>query len=70
VNWLQKLATPAIVDTSTPPICISCKKIVAPYEKGVSFNCPNCGKVVIWRCYRCRIQGVPYRCPSCGFEGP
>ncbi|MEM0438645.1 MAG: zinc finger domain-containing protein [Sulfolobales archaeon] len=67
---LQRLATPVIIDSSTPPICTSCKRFVTPYEKGVSFPCPNCGKTVIWRCYRCRAQGIPYKCPNCWFEGP
>lgn len=61
---------PSIVDTTRVPICSSCNRPIAPWEKGVAFLCPNCGKVVIWRCASCRKLGVPYKCPNCGFEGP
>ncbi|MCI4437329.1 MAG: DUF1610 domain-containing protein [Ignisphaera sp.] len=51
-------------------ICSSCKKLIPPDEKAVSFKCPKCGMVTIWRCYKCRAMGVSYKCPNCGFEGP
>ncbi|RLG88764.1 MAG: RNA-binding protein [Thermoprotei archaeon] len=65
-----ELGKPAIVEASTPPICTSCKRIVGPSDKGVSFLCPNCGAILIWRCRFCRKNVIPYRCPNCGFEGP
>ncbi|HDO21063.1 MAG: zinc finger domain-containing protein [archaeon GB-1867-097] len=52
------------------PICISCKQPIIPGEKGVSFPCPNCGGIIIWRCQRCRKMNNKYKCPKCGFEGP
>jgi LSD1 subclass zinc finger protein len=51
-------------------ICSSCKRPIPPTEKAVSFKCPSCGAVVMWRCYRCRSAAVIYKCPNCGFEGP
>jgi hypothetical protein len=36
----------------------------------VSFPCPNCASVTIWRCATCRKFGRPYKCARCGFEGP
>ena len=57
-------------ETASIRICSSCKKPIAPDEKAVSFRCPNCGGVVIWRCQKCRTMAVPYKCPNCGFEGP
>ncbi|MGC9148925.1 MAG: zinc finger domain-containing protein [Sulfolobales archaeon] len=65
-----RLRKPAVAEEISLPVCTSCKRIIAPHEKSVSFPCPNCGKYVIRRCYRCRTSGVPYRCPVCGFEGP
>lgn len=53
-----------------PPVCSSCGKLIHPREKGVEFYCPNCGEILIRRCYDCRKQGVTYTCPKCGFEGP
>jgi len=52
------------------PICSSCGKPIKPYERGVHFLCPNCGKAEIWRDWLCRKTGNPYTCPVCGFEGP
>jgi len=52
------------------PICSSCNKVISPTEKAVSFECPNCGAVTIWRCEKCRHFGNVYKCPNCGFEGP
>ncbi|MCC6056481.1 MAG: zinc finger domain-containing protein [Desulfurococcaceae archaeon] len=51
-------------------ICSSCKRPIVPDEKAVSFKCPNCGAITIWRCHKCRTMGTPYKCPNCGFEGP
>ncbi|HID80441.1 MAG TPA: DUF1610 domain-containing protein [Ignisphaera sp.] len=51
-------------------LCSSCKRPIVPGEKAVALTCPNCGAVVLWRCYKCRKMVVPYRCPNCGFEGP
>jgi len=53
-----------------PPVCSSCGKLIHPREKGVEFYCPNCGEIVIRRCYYCRKHIVTYVCPKCGFEGP
>ncbi|MEM4587774.1 MAG: zinc finger domain-containing protein [Candidatus Jordarchaeales archaeon] len=52
------------------PICSSCSRPIHPDTGGVKFPCPNCGKITIWRCYKCRQLGNPYKCPVCGFEGP
>ncbi len=64
------LPKPVVIEDVVPPKCVSCKRLVSPDEKGVSFSCPNCGKYIIWRCAKCRKQGVTYQCPICGFEGP
>ncbi|MCP4760348.1 MAG: DUF1610 domain-containing protein [archaeon] len=50
--------------------CAGCGKMIAPYENGVSFPCPLCGDITIYRCERCRIFARLYKCPKCGFEGP
>ncbi len=52
------------------PTCMSCNRLITPWERGVAFPCPNCGEVIIWRCSKCRKMGVPYKCPKCGFTGP
>jgi len=57
-------------DSVEPPLCISCGKPINPTERAVSFYCPNCGVMLIWRCNKCRVQMIPYKCPNCGFEGP
>ncbi|MET1159671.1 MAG: zinc finger domain-containing protein [Thermoprotei archaeon] len=59
-----------IHETASPPICSSCHRLMTPHEPGTLFMCPNCGKVVIKRCRKCRRLGVPYTCPNCGFKGP
>ena len=61
---------PSIDQTLALPKCISCGKLIAPWEKAVQFVCPNCGEVVLWRCASCRKLGVEYKCPKCGFIGP
>ncbi|MEM0286731.1 MAG: zinc finger domain-containing protein [Nitrososphaerota archaeon] len=53
-----------------PPICSSCNRTINPRENAVKFYCPDCGKVLIWRCERCRKLARPYKCENCGFEGP
>jgi len=50
--------------------CNGCGKNLAPYENGVSFSCPNCGDIRIYRCERCRVFARSYKCPKCTFEGP
>jgi hypothetical protein len=57
-------------EETEPPVCSSCGKLLHPREKGVMFNCPNCGEVMIIRCSQCRKGIVSYVCPKCGFEGP
>ncbi len=52
------------------PVCSSCNRPIAPYERGIKFYCPNCGESIIWRCPKCRKLVVPYKCVKCGFEGP
>ncbi|RLE79377.1 MAG: RNA-binding protein [Thermoprotei archaeon] len=52
------------------PTCTSCGHPIPPYERGVSFKCPNCGQATIWRCEKCRKLMNPYICPKCGFKGP
>ncbi|RLF65924.1 MAG: RNA-binding protein [Thermoplasmata archaeon] len=52
------------------PICTSCKRPIPPTEKAVSFPCPSCGQIIIWRCSKCRKLALEYRCVNCGFIGP
>ncbi|MCS7142566.1 MAG: zinc finger domain-containing protein [Aigarchaeota archaeon] len=52
------------------PLCTSCNRPISPDEKSVNFPCPNCSKIVIWRCELCRELARIYVCPSCSFEGP
>ncbi len=52
------------------PICTSCNKPILARERASKFYCPDCGKVLIWRCEKCREFARPYRCINCGFEGP
>ncbi|WFO75883.1 DUF1610 domain-containing protein [Desulfurococcaceae archaeon MEX13E-LK6-19] len=59
-----------ILEAASPPICSSCHRPLQPHEHGVSFSCPNCGTVLIWRCKKCRKFSVQYKCPNCGFVGP
>ncbi|MBN2155181.1 MAG: DUF1610 domain-containing protein [Candidatus Lokiarchaeota archaeon] len=51
-------------------VCNGCGKQLAPYENAVSFPCPNCGDIMIYRCERCRAFARPYKCPKCTFEAP
>jgi len=60
----------SIHETVKTRVCSSCKRTISPDEKPVIFMCPNCGKVEIIRCSKCRKQGVKYVCPVCGFVGP
>ncbi len=64
------LAATPILEAASPPVCSSCHRIIPPGEHGVAFPCPNCGKVIIIRCRKCRQLSVPYKCPNCGFVGP
>jgi len=50
--------------------CSTCGINVLTEENFVRFPCPNCGKVEIIRCERCRVRKVRYKCEKCGFEGP
>ncbi|MFW5898330.1 MAG: zinc finger domain-containing protein [Candidatus Saliniplasma sp.] len=49
--------------------CTSCGVTLVGL-KNASFPCPECGKVQIGRCKKCRDQGARYECPECGFRGP
>ncbi len=60
----------SIHETVVTRVCTSCGRIIPPDEKPVVFLCPNCGKVEIIRCNKCRKQTVKYTCPVCGFTGP
>lgn len=60
----------SMLEASTPMVCSSCHRIMAPHEPGVSFVCPNCGRGVIKRCNKCRKLSIHYICPVCGFRGP
>ena len=51
-------------------VCTSCNAEIAPREHATRFLCPNCGKVEIVRCEKCRKLSNPYNCPECGYEGP
>jgi predicted RNA-binding Zn-ribbon protein involved in translation (DUF1610 family) len=57
-------------DPVKPPRCTSCGRLIEPGSVAVSFPCPSCGQVTIWRCAKCRRQGSTYTCPNCGFTGP
>ncbi|WP_051401021.1 zinc finger domain-containing protein [Desulfurococcus amylolyticus] len=59
-----------IEEAASPLICDSCHRLMEPGEYGVEFYCPNCGKVLIKRCKKCRKLVVEYTCPNCGFRGP
>lgn len=59
-----------IDEAAATPVCDSCHRPMEPREYGVEFPCPNCGKVIIRRCKRCRKMNVEYTCPNCGFRGP
>lgn len=49
--------------------CTSCgERLVV--KGSASFNCPQCGQVLVGRCKQCRDQSVPYKCTGCGFTGP
>jgi len=52
------------------PRCFCCNRPIPPGDLAVKFPCPNCGKIVIWRCSTCRSLSRPYKCPVCGFAGP
>ncbi|RJS74413.1 DUF1610 domain-containing protein [Candidatus Bathyarchaeota archaeon] len=52
------------------PRCFWCNRPIPPGDLAVKFPCPNCGKIVIWRCSTCRSLSRPYKCPICGFTGP
>lgn len=65
-----RTAQVSVYDTVSTPVCSSCNRLIHPRERAVSFYCPNCGRMLIWRCYKCRKLSVKYKCPACGFEGP
>ncbi|MCD6557585.1 MAG: DUF1610 domain-containing protein [Candidatus Aenigmarchaeota archaeon] len=50
--------------------CITCGVNIVSEDNFSKFLCPNCGKVEIIRCEKCRRKSNIYRCPKCGFEGP
>ncbi len=50
--------------------CTSCNVKVSGSDVSVRFKCPNCGKVEIIRCKKCRVDSIPYVCSGCEFEGP
>jgi len=51
-------------------ICSSCKTKITNLEGVARFKCPNCGKVEIIRCKKCRKIASKYSCPDCSFSGP
>lgn len=51
-------------------ICDSCGKQITNDKGTTKFKCPNCGKVEIIRCFKCRKDAVKYKCKECDFEGP
>ena len=50
--------------------CITCKRSLTNLRGSTIFNCPNCGKYAIIRCFYCRRLAARYTCPSCSFSGP
>jgi len=67
---MSSQSQPAVYEAAPIKVCSSCRKPIVPGEKATAFPCPNCGAIMIWRCYKCRTMVVSYRCPNCGFEGP
>jgi len=65
-----KIEEVKIHDTVEVTTCSSCHRVLSPREVASKFYCPNCGKAIIKRCYKCRKLSVPYTCPVCGFKGP
>ncbi|MBU0898868.1 MAG: DUF1610 domain-containing protein [Nanoarchaeota archaeon] len=49
--------------------CTSCGRGVETEKYWVKFTCPDCGKVEIIRCEKCKNQSNQYTC-KCGFTGP
>ena len=70
VDVLESQKTLSMHEVARMRICSSCGRVIAPDDKPVTFYCPNCGKVEIIRCSKCRKQTVKYTCPICGFTGP
>ncbi|MEM5872057.1 MAG: zinc finger domain-containing protein [Candidatus Aenigmatarchaeota archaeon] len=50
--------------------CVSCGIKIENQRNWVEFLCPNCGKIKIIRCEKCRALGNEYLCSSCSFKGP
>jgi hypothetical protein len=50
--------------------CSTCGISLIGQENFVKFDCPNCAKVEIIRCARCKLNSNVYRCGTCDFEGP
>ena len=50
--------------------CTSCKRRLTNLKGSTVFNCPNCGKYEIVRCFYCRRLATKYICPACSFSGP
>ena len=49
--------------------CNRCGEDFENFFNGYNW-CPNCGKVEIIRCKKCRVESIPYTCSECDFEGP
>ncbi|MBU0530820.1 MAG: zinc finger domain-containing protein [Candidatus Aenigmatarchaeota archaeon] len=50
--------------------CSSCGKRIEAEDNWVRFNCPKCGKGVVFRCETCKKLVNKYTCDKCGFIGP
>jgi predicted RNA-binding Zn-ribbon protein involved in translation (DUF1610 family) len=70
LEYVMLKASSSHITGARTPSCSSCERLITPREDAVSFACPNCGKITIWRCELCRKLARRYVCPVCGFEGP
>lgn len=50
--------------------CTSCGKRIESEKNWVEFACPQCGKVSILRCEKCKRLENTYECQDCSFIGP
>ncbi|MBS3144448.1 RNA-binding protein [Candidatus Woesearchaeota archaeon] len=50
--------------------CMTCHRPLENVKGNASFNCPQCEKHLIVRCFYCRRIAARYTCPNCQFSGP
>ncbi len=64
------MASHAAQATAKELMCVSCGRRIETEKDWVEFNCPQCGKEKILRCWRCKTLENQYECPNCNFTGP